>query len=387
MATGLEEVIRKARELKASDIHIESGSPVFLRIQGQLRTAGEAIAHDRLKGWITDLLGPRETALKSEQSIDISETLGGVRTRIHIFYSSRGLSIALRLLTQQQPTLESLNLHPNLHKLLGFRHGLVLVCGPTGSGKSSTIAALVHEMNVLYALNMVTLEKPIEYFHRNQRSFIRQREVGRDTPSFEKGLVDAMREDPDVIVVGEMQDTETMRLTLNAAETGHLVFATLHASSVAEALSRILKAFPAEGRDNIAAQLGQVLQAVVCQQLSFQPKFNQRLPVCELFFSTTGARAKIRNQDLSSLPDTYYAGAEAGCMHMDRYRQWVDGLTSIHKPKADAAPLEKTVPNESASVVAERYQAKAQIRKEKGDVYSIDETDDDLWTAIKKLEK
>jgi twitching motility protein PilT len=384
MSQGLEDIVRKARELKASDIHIESGGPVFLRVQGQMRTLTDSITHELLKSWIHNLLGPREEVFRSEHSIDISQTLGGVRTRIHVFHSSRGIGLALRLLSQQQPTLESLNLHPNLRQLIEFHHGLVLICGPTGSGKSSTIAALIHEINATKELNIVTLEKPIEYFHRNQRSLIRQREVGRDTPSFERGLVDAMRQDPDVIVVGEMQDTETMRLTLNAAETGHLVFATLHASTVAEALSRILKAFPAEGRDNIAAQLAQVLQAVVCQQLSYQPRFQQRLPVCELFFSTSGGRAKIRMQELSSLPDTYYAGAEAGCMHKDRYRQWVEALTALHKPRADAQALERSP--ENPNVLVERYQKKASTPRAQSEAYSLDDHDDDLWSAIKKLE-
>src|SRR6478735_8827901 len=148
---------------------------------------------------------------------------------------------------------------------------------------------------------------------------IRQRELGRDTPSFEKGLMDALREDPDVILVGELRDRLCIQLTLNAAETGHLVFATLHASSVSEAIQRILSAFPAEIRDHAADQLAQVLQAAVCQTLTYIPKFEDLAPICELFFTSTAAKAKIRSSEFASLPDTYYAGTEAGCLHRDKY--------------------------------------------------------------------
>lgn len=383
MATGLHEIIKTGRELKASDIHLESGSPIYFRIQGQLKSSEEPLGHERIKNWMADLLGPRMEAFRTEQSLDMSETIGGLRCRIHLFHSSRGLAASIRLLNQEQPTLQSLNLHPNFQRIVDVRHGLVLVCGPTGSGKSSTIAALLHEINSRSSANVITLEQPIEYFYRNQKSLIRQREVGRDTPSFEKGLIDAMREDPDVIVVGEMRDKETMQLTLNAAETGHLVFATMHASTVSEALSRILKAFPAEGRDNVAAQLAQVLQVVVCQQLSYLEKFQQRVPICELFFSTTGARAKIRSQELGSIPDSYYAGTDAGCMHAERYRQWVEALTSLQKTKAEV--LAQETPSAPSEVTKERYRQKKAPARESSDVYSIDE-DDDLWSAIKSLE-
>src|SRR6202022_264810 len=170
------------------------------------------------------------------------------------------------LLSSVQPTLRSLNLHPELERLVRPTHGLVLVSGPTGSGKSSTLAALIQEINVREARHVITLESPIEYELVPRRAFIRQREVGRDTPSFERGLLDALREDPDVLMVGEMRDPETMRLTLNAAETGHLVLATVHSATVAEALQRVVNAFPAEVQNAIAAQLADCLLGVVAQR-------------------------------------------------------------------------------------------------------------------------
>src|SRR3954468_5863211 len=173
---------------------------------------------------------------------------------MNILQTSRGIGFAIRLLASFQATIESLNLHPDLKKFITHPHGLILISGPTGSGKSSTLAALIQEINLADTRHIVTIEEPIEYPFRPRRSYIRQREVGRDTPSFEQALLDALREDPDVLMVGEMRDPETMRLTLSASETGHLVLATVHSSTCAEALQRIVSAFPAEIQTGIAAQ-------------------------------------------------------------------------------------------------------------------------------------
>src|SRR6185369_3779963 len=178
-------------------------------------------------------------------------------------------------------------LHPDLQKLIGHPHGFILVSGPTGSGKTSTLAALIEEINTSEARHVITLESPIEYTFRARAAYIRQREVGRDTPSFEQGLLDALREDPDVLMVGEMREPETMRLTLNAAETGHLVLATVHSGTCAEALQRVVLAFPSDIQSNVAAQLADCLVAVICQRLRFRPDLNLRLPECEILRSTS----------------------------------------------------------------------------------------------------
>src|SRR5207342_562535 len=159
-----------------------------------------------------------------------------------------------------------LNLHPDLRRHISHHNGLIIVSGATGSGKSSTMAALIQEINLGEARHIVTIESPIEYSFRPRASYIRQREVGRDTPSFEQGLLDALREDPDVLMVGEMREPETMRLTLNASETGHLVLATVHSSTCAEALQRLVGAFPAEIQNNVAAQLADCLVGVIAQR-------------------------------------------------------------------------------------------------------------------------
>src|SRR5215212_6542566 len=231
----LETLVGLATSNGASDLHLEAALPAALRVRGTLRTMGEP--------------------LPGRRSFDLSKTINGVRCRINVLQSSRGVGMAIRLLAAFQATIEKLNLHPDLKRLAAPQHGLVLVCGPTGSGKSSTLAALIQEINLTEARHVVTIESPIEYMFRPRMAYIRQREVGRDTPSFEQALLDALREDPDVLMVGEMRDPETMRLTLSAAETGHLVMATVHSSTCTEALQRVVGAFPAEIQNAVSAQL------------------------------------------------------------------------------------------------------------------------------------
>jgi twitching motility protein PilT len=216
-------------------------------------------------------------------------------------HTSRGVGFAIRLLASFQATIERLNLHPDLKKLVAPTTGLVLVSGATGSGKSSTLAALIQEVNLTESRHILTLESPIEHIFRPRRAYIRQREVGRDTPSFEQGLLDALREDPDVLMVGEMREPETMRLTLNAAETGHLVLATVHSGTCAEALQRIVLAFPSEIQNNVAAQLADSLVGVVCQRLP-PARLEYPPPECEILRSTSPVKTFIRNRDFFKTP-------------------------------------------------------------------------------------
>ena len=247
-------------------------------------------------------------------------------------------------------TLQRLNLHPDLARLVAPHHGLVIVSGPTGSGKTSTLAALVQELNQREARHVVTLESPIEYLLAPQRCFIRQREVGRDSPSFEQGLHDAMREDPDVLVVGELRDPETMRLTLAAAETGHLVLATLHSATCAEALQRIVSAFPAEIQPGVAAQLADCLVGVVAQRLRWIPQRELRAPECEVLVASQNSRAMIRQSQFFKLQSAIETGAADGSWSFARYREWMDRRTDWHVPPAEPAP----VPPEPAVVEAAR---------------------------------
>src|SRR5438034_11404342 len=284
---SLEDFIATAKQQRASDLHLEPGLPPALRVRGSLRTLGEPIPAKALSEWAREIIGEAQWQNCLERrSADLSRILQGVRCRINIMQTSRGIGFAIRLLATFQATVEKLNLHPDLKKLVAPANGLILVSGPTGCGKSSTLAALIQEINLTDTRHIVTLESPIEYTFRPRRAYIRQREVGRDTPSFEQALLDSLREDPDVRMVGEMRDPGTMRLTLNAAETGHLVLATVHSSTCAEALQRVVGAFPSEIQSGIAAQLADSIVGVVSQRLRFRPELNIRIPECEILLAS-----------------------------------------------------------------------------------------------------
>ena len=194
------------------------------------------------------------------------------------------------------------------------------------------MAALIQEINLTESRHIVTIESPIEYTFRPRRAYIRQREVGRDTPSFEQALLDALREDPDVLMVGEMREPETMRLTLNASETGHLVLATVHSSTCAEALQRVVSAFPAEIQSSVAAQVADSLVAVICQRLKFRPELEIRVPECEVLMASHAVKNFIRNRDFFKIVSCLETGADHGMWSFQRYRNWLEARTNWYIP-------------------------------------------------------
>ncbi len=337
----LESLVALAASNGASDLHLEAALPAALRVRGSLRTVGEPLAPKVLLEFAQHVIGDEHWPQFLERhSWDFSRTINGVRCRINVLQTSRGVGFAIRLLSSFQATVEKLNLHPDLKKLVTHSHGLILVSGPTGSGKSSTLAALIQEINLTECRHIVTIESPIEYTFRPRRSYIRQREVGRDTPSFEQALLDALREDPDVLMVGEMRDPETMRLTLGASETGHLVLATVHSSTCAEALQRVVSAFPAEIQSSVAAQVADSLVAVVTQRLRFRQDLNIRIPECEILMATHAVKNFIRNRDFFKIASPLETGAEHGMWSFQRYRTWLDNRTNWHLPGQSAEPAE-----------------------------------------------
>jgi twitching motility protein PilT len=346
MALSIDALIAKAKEAGASDLHLEGGLPPALRIQGDLRVSGEPIAPATLTSMARELLGEEAwQEFLAVRSHDLSRTLQGVRCRVNVLHSSRGVGLAIRLLSSFQATLSSLNLHPDLKKLVANRHGLVMVCGPTGCGKSSTVAALLQEINLGETRHIITIESPIEHLLTPRAALVRQRQVGRDTPSFEQALVDALREDPDVLMVGEMRDPETMRLTLNAAETGHLVITTLHSASTSEALARVVTAFPAESQPGICAQLADCLAGVVCQRLRYRSDLRMRVPECEILLPSSGVKGTIRGGQFSRLITALEGGGSEGQWTWARYRSWMDARTDWVVPEAAAAvPLASEPP-------------------------------------------
>jgi twitching motility protein PilT len=328
-----EEWIGKAHALGASDLHLETDTPVVARVRGDLQTIGGVISAERLLQAGQDLLGADGWALfKTRGSADVSLAISGLRCRASLFQTVRGIGLAVRLLTPAIKDLRGCNLHPDFRKLIDAPSGLVIISGPTGAGKSTTLAALIEEINASRARNIVTLESPLEYLYNNRRSFIRQREIPTHSPSFEQGIIDALRENPDVLVISEMRTPEVMRLTLNAAETGHLVLATMHSASCAEALSRLCMSFPAEIQGNIRAQLADCLVGVSCQRLDFLSAHRLRVPRCELLLPSSGAKGTIRSGNLSQLANVLQSGGDEGMWTFDRYQRWMEQFNDWVKP-------------------------------------------------------
>ncbi|MCB9737965.1 MAG: Flp pilus assembly complex ATPase component TadA [Deltaproteobacteria bacterium] len=332
-------LVENARRRGASDLHLEPGMPAAMRVRGALQVDGNPLKGATLLEMARELVGEGGWAdFVARRSFDASRVVAGTRVRVNVLQTARGVGLAIRLLGQSQPTLERLNLHPDLGALVQHAAGLVLVCGPTGAGKTSTLAALVEQVNTTRACHVLTLEAPIEVLFRPRRAFIRQREVGRDTPSFEQGLVDALREDPDVLVVGEMREPEIMRLTLAAAETGHLVLATLHAATPAEAITRMVSAFPAEAQSGVQAQLAACLRAIVCQRLAFYPAAQRLVPELEVCVATDAVRNHIREGQAHRVRTAMETGAGEGQWTLARYRRWLQDRSTFHSG-AGEAPL------------------------------------------------
>ncbi len=389
-------MIESAAGNAASDLHLEGGMPAALRVRGALRVLGEPIAPKVLTEMARELIGETQWPVFLERrSFDLSKTIHGVRCRINVLHTSRGVGLAIRLLSPFQATVEKLNLHPDLKKLVKNTHGLILVSGPTGCGKSSTLAALIQEINLTETRHIVTVESPIEYSFRPRRAFIRQREVGRDTPSFEQALHDALREDPDVLMVGEMRDPETMRLTLSASETGHLVLATVHSSSCAEALQRVASAFPSDIQGAVCAQLADCLVAVISQRLRFRQDLNIRVPECEILVPTHAVKSFIRNRDFFKIVSAMETGADTGMWTFQRYAKWLEGRSNFFVPGQSAEPPDSE-PAEAVPAAPLPPRANAPKMEKKGKVSSstpvanegqrieIEPTEGDFGKILKK---
>jgi twitching motility protein PilT len=335
---SLRDWVHIGRKIGASDLHVEGGGALVARVGGQLRPVGEPIAASVVIQVGKDILGAEAWAQFMERgSADVSVVLSGMRCRINLFRTIRGLALAVRLLSPSVHDLRTCNLHPDLRKLVEPTTGLVVISGPTGCGKSTTLAALIEEMNATRARHIITLESPLEYLYSNRRSFIRQREIPTHSPTFEQAIVDALRENPDVLVISEMRTPEVIRLTLNAAETGHLVLATMHSATCAEALSRISMAFPADLQSNIRAQLADSLVGVVCQRLEFLEAHQLRVPRLEILLASSGAKGSIRSGQFSQIANVIQSGGDDGMWTFDRYQRWMEQQREWTRPPPPSA--------------------------------------------------
>src|SRR5512135_276589 len=342
-------VIVTAVQEGCSDLHITGGHPVVYRKNGQIQFDNSGRwTHGEIDGLVKKVLTARQLhTLRNRWSVDLAITIRHIRIRVNVFNTTRGLSIAVRLLPGTVPTIEKLNLHPSLKQAAELRFGLVLICGATGSGKSTTIAALVDEINRSRAAHIVTLEDPVEYRYVSRKSFIEQRELGAHMPSFEQGLVDVLREDPDVIVVGELREPEVMRLTLNAAESGHLVIATLHATHAEDALYRLCNSFPVEAQEEIRHQVASTLQWLVVQQLVIREDMGFRVPVLSILRGNQSVKGILRENKLPQIESAIQMGKNDGMFTAERYiREYLAKVSvyaspqDIFKPSAELSQEE-----------------------------------------------
>lgn len=313
----LDEVIKK----KASDLHIQVGLPPMLRIDGSLVavTGADILDEEGVETLIFAILDEdQKQILLKDKEFDFSFAYGDLgRFRVNAFHERGNLAAALRLIPNEIMTIEQLGLPAIVNKFTEYPRGLVLVTGPTGSGKSTTLAAMVHKINHEKAVHIVTIEDPIEFTHKSQKAVIVQREVHYDTYSFSAALRSALREDPDVVLVGEMRDLETIASAITIAETGHLVFATLHTNSAAQSIDRMIDVFPPHQQPQIRAQLSNILMAI-CSQRLIPSIGGGRVAAAELLIGTPAVRNIIREGKSHQLEAVIQTGAEYGMQSMDK---------------------------------------------------------------------
>lgn len=313
----LEEVVKK----KASDLHLQVGLPPMLRIDGALMpVAGADVLNDEaIEALIFAILDEdQKQILLKDKEFDFSFAFGDLgRFRVNAFHERGNLAAALRLIPNEILTVEQLGLPPIVNKFAEYPRGLVLVTGPTGSGKSTTLAAMIHKINMERSEHILTIEDPIEYTHRSKKSVIVQREVHYDTYSFSAALRSALRQDPDVVLIGEMRDLETIASAITIAETGHLVLATLHTNSAAQSIDRMIDVFPPHQQAQIRSQLSNILMAI-CSQRLMPAIGGGRIAAAEILVATPAVRNIIREGKTHQLEAVIQTGAEFGMQSMDK---------------------------------------------------------------------
>ena len=315
---SMPEIISLAQRQRASDIHIVAGIPIRIRVDGRLRNLDENVmTHDDCEAYARELSNHYEDISHiGEQDLAIGFA-DGTRCRVNLFRQQGNVSAAIRILNNHIPAFEELGLPGNIASFADFNQGIVLITGETGSGKSTTLATLLDKINHSQDKHIITLEDPIEYIYTPDRCIINQREVGQDTRSYADGLKSILREDPDVILVGEMRSLDTIETALIAAETGHLVFATLHTNSAADTVDRIVDVFPSGQQAQIRMQLSMSLQAVVCQQLLPHMSGRGRVLATEVMIANGAIRNLIREGKTPQIANAIATSGAEGNHLMD----------------------------------------------------------------------
>ncbi|NLV45560.1 MAG: PilT/PilU family type 4a pilus ATPase [Candidatus Hydrogenedentes bacterium] len=315
MTVQFQKLLQRAVQRDASDVHLKTGSVPWYRIDGEMSAAeGEPYSAEMMDEVLAIMLSPDQLAhFKKRGEVDLSYTEKGVgRFRVNVYRQRGAISCSLRRIKTNIETFEKLRLPHILEKFAEMPRGLILITGTTGSGKTTTLASIVEYINQRRKCHIITIEDPIEYLHTDKKALISQREIGLDTLDFASALKSVMRQDPDVILVGEMRDLETFQAAISAAETGHLVFTTLHTTNVMQTMDRIIDLFPANQQDQIRSQLSLNLQGIMCMRLLPRADGSGRVPACEVLVMNPAARVLIRENRIAQLNTVIASGKEEG---------------------------------------------------------------------------
>jgi twitching motility protein PilT len=356
----IKNILAEVIENDASDLHINVGMPPVLRRNTELVELDFApVSNEDAKEMVVSMVGPEKYKKVDEnKDLDFSTSIDdGHRFRVNAHYQRDTLAISFRVIPNQIPDIENLHLPPVVKELTDLPRGLVLVTGHTGSGKSTTLAAMVELINSKYCKRIITMEDPIEYMIENKECMIEQREIGADCPNFASGLKHALRQDPDIIMVGEMRDLETTGSTITAAETGHLVFSTLHTINAAQTIERIIDIYPAAQQNQIRTMLANTLQAVISQTLFKRVDEPGMVPCTEILLCTSAVRNCIRENRIYEIPNIIETSRRLGMQNLDNsitdlyFQGYIDREEAIMR-SSNPAKMEKTlVPVEEFDIV------------------------------------
>ncbi len=336
---AIDDLFKIMVEQNASDLHLTSGAPPYLRLHGKMMPLNyKELTSQEVQGLLFEILTEKQKKSFIEKwELDCAYTVAGLaRFRCNIFMQRKGLAGVFRIIPEKIKSAQELNLPQGILDLIDCDRGLILVTGPTGSGKSTTLAAMIHEINMNTESHIITVEDPIEFVHQNIKSVINQREVGSHTKSFSNALKAALREDPDIMLVGELRDLETISLALTAAETGHIVFGTLHTNNAAKTIDRIIDVFPSSQQAQIRTMLSESLRGVVAQTLFPRADGQGRVAAYEILKSTKAVANLIREGKIHQIPSAIQTGTSSGMVSFEKY---IDDLVKKGKVAPQDAKL------------------------------------------------
>ena len=317
----IDALFRMMKEQGASDLHLSTGNPPIFRLHGEMvRLNYKSLNHEELTGILFEILNEKQKAhFEEKKDLDFAYAIADLaRFRANYLMQHRGVAAVFRIIPSKILSADDLGLPEGVRKMTQFKKGLVLVTGPTGSGKSTTLAAMIDLINATRKEHILTLEDPLEFIHENKESLINQRQIGEHTESFASALRAALREDPDIILVGEMRDLETISLAMSAAETGHLVFGTLHTNTAAKTIDRIIDVFPTDQQEQVRAMLSESLKGVVCQQLLKTSDGKGRVAALEIMLGTPAVGNLIREAKTFQIPSIIQTAKKDGMQLMDQ---------------------------------------------------------------------